>query len=229
MSFRPILVKRSIFLSSRLVSQCAFNAGLKSPVFSAGSHALGLRSFHLSRKLGETLKDKNTGPDSLNTPLNDSSETGPKDLNWNDFLALRVKRRRVNLISSCFTAFLGVSAGWGFIANIEIDPTQLILGFDPAVVYSLALVICGGLGYLVGPSLGDVVFKSMIRKQASSFIKKDAEFLRHIRKNRPDPSNQNHTANPVTDYYGEKIGSLQDYRRWLRDGRVYRKKLEKFL
>ena len=60
-------------------------------------------------------------------------------LNWNEFLALRIKRRRVNVISSGITAILGVGAGWAFISNIEIDPTQMIFGFDPLAVYSIGL------------------------------------------------------------------------------------------
>ena len=150
-------------------------------------------------------------------------------LNWNEFLALRIKRRRVNVISSGITAILGVGAGWAFISNIEIDPTQMIFGFDPLAVYSIGLVICGILGSLVGPSFGDVVFKRfIIPKKLMQFNAKNSQFLKHIVKNRPDPSKQSY-ANPVTDYYGEKIGSLKDYRRWLRDGRAYRKRSEKFL
>lgn len=221
MSFRPFFVKSSISnITPLLKSALKSSLSRSSPVFRP--QILGLRTIHYSNSVRNSIKNQRPSTPSSNT-------AGQQYLTWNEFLALRVKRRRVNQISSFFTAFFGVSLGWGFIANIEIDPTQLIFGFDPAIVYSLALMICGGFGYLMGPSLGDVVFKSMIRKQASSFVRKDAEFLRHIRKNRPDPSNQNHTANPVTDYYGEKIGSLKDYRRWLRDGRAYRKKLEKFL
>jgi import inner membrane translocase subunit TIM23 len=149
-------------------------------------------------------------------------------LTWNEFLELRIRRRRVNVISSCFTALGGVAVGWAFISNVEIDPTELIFGFDPLMVYSIGLVICGTLGYLAGPSMGEVVFRQLIRKQFASFTRKNTDFLRHIQKNRPDPRNQSYT-NPVTDYYGEKIGSLKDYRRWLRDGRVYRKKVDRFL
>lgn len=65
-------------------------------------------------------------------------------------------------------------------------------------------------------------------KNFPAFAQKNAEFLRHVQKNRPDPSKQTY-ANPVPDYYGEKIGSLKEYRRWLRDGIAYRKKVETFL
>jgi len=33
----------------------------------------------------------------------------------------------------------------------------------------------------------------------------------------------------VPDYYGEKIGSVKDYRQWLKDQRAYNKKRQSFL
>lgn len=149
-------------------------------------------------------------------------------LTWNDFLALRTKRRRVNVVVSVISTAVAAGLGWGVLANMVIDPTEMIMGFDPFMVISLAVVLCGAGGYLIGPSIGNVVFLRMIGKQAPTFVRKEADFLAHIRKNRPDPSQQSY-ANPVTDYYGEKIGSLKDYRRWLRDGRAYRRKTQNFL
>lgn len=57
---------------------------------------------------------------------------------------------------------------------------------------------------------------------------REKEFLTRIKKNRVDPSSQS-MSNPVPDYYGEKIGSVQQYRQWLKDQRAYKLKREKFL
>lgn len=57
---------------------------------------------------------------------------------------------------------------------------------------------------------------------------KEKEFLAHIKKNRVDPSFQS-LSNPVPDYYGEKIGSVTQYRQWLKDQRAYNRKRETFL
>jgi hypothetical protein len=57
---------------------------------------------------------------------------------------------------------------------------------------------------------------------------REREFLKHIQKNRVDPSFQSF-SNPVPDYYGEKIGSVKQYRQWLKDQRAYNKKREAFL
>lgn len=149
-------------------------------------------------------------------------------LTWDQFLAQRIRRRRLNVIGSMFTGVAGIAVGWAVIANIEIDPTQMILGFDPLQVLPAGLLLCGGLGALAGPSLGSLVFRASLGKNFASFNAKNAEFLRHVQRMRPDPSKQT-LANPVPDYYGEKIGSLKDYRRWLRDGRAFKHKVENFL
>lgn len=149
-------------------------------------------------------------------------------LTWDQFLTQRFRRRRINVGASIFTGFLGVTAGWATIANIEIDPTQLIFGFDPLQVLPVVIALFAGVGALFGPSLGNIIFRASLGKNFAEFNVKNAEFLRHVKKMRPDPSKQTF-ANPVPDYYGEKIGSLKDYKRWLRDGKAYRRKCENFL
>jgi import inner membrane translocase subunit TIM23 len=52
---------------------------------------------------------------------------------------------------------------------------------------------------------------------------RDREFYAHIVKNRVDPSRQS-VSNPVPDYYAEKVGSLKQYRQWLRDQSAFRRK-----
>lgn len=57
---------------------------------------------------------------------------------------------------------------------------------------------------------------------------KEKEFFDRIRRFRVDPS-ANSIANPVPDYYGEKIGSVQGYRQWLKDQRAYNRKKRSFI
>lgn len=51
-------------------------------------------------------------------------------------------------------------------------------------------------------------------------IQKDRAFYHRISQRRVDPSSSS-IQNPVPDYYGEKIGSVADYRRWLKDQRAF--------
>lgn len=51
-------------------------------------------------------------------------------------------------------------------------------------------------------------------------LQKEKEFYNRIKKFRVDPTSSS-MQNPVPDYYGEKIGSVTDYRRWLKDQRAF--------
>lgn len=57
---------------------------------------------------------------------------------------------------------------------------------------------------------------------------KEREFYARIKKFRVDPSVSS-MQNPVPDYYGEKIGSVTGYRRWLKDQRAFRLKRGKMV
>ncbi|KAL7274688.1 TIM23 complex component [Rhizina undulata] len=163
-------------------------------------------------------------PEAVNAP----HATDVQELDWDTFLRLRRLRRRYNLVSSVFTSFFTTTAGLGYLANKEIDPTQTIYGMDPLVMFGLATIGCGAAGWLAGPVLGTGAFGLLKRRYMEQISEREREFLQHIKKNRADPSFQSF-SNPVIDYYGEKIGSVKDYRQWLKDQRAYNRKSKKFL
>jgi len=55
---------------------------------------------------------------------------------------------------------------------------------------------------------------------------KEKEFFARIKKYRVDPATSS-INNPIPDYYGEKIGSVIGYRRWLKDQRAFNLKRQK--
>ena len=59
-------------------------------------------------------------------------------------------------------------------------------------------------------------------------LQKEKDFYQRIKRNRVDPAGAS-SANPVPDYYGEKIGSVQEYRNWMKDQRAFNKKRQNFL
>ena len=144
-------------------------------------------------------------------------------LPWNDFLHLRRQRHRAELIASVPTAVLGFASGFSYFATLEIETSQLVFGLDPLIVYGGSTVLCGGLGWLVGPTVGGSIWKLVHRKKQHLIEAREREFYQHVKKNRVDPSKQSFN-NPVPDHYAEKIGSISDYRRWLRDCRAYNRK-----
>ena len=56
-----------------------------------------------------------------------------------------------------------------------------------------------------------------------SMKQKEKDFYARIKKYRVDPSLAS-ISNPLPDYYGEKIGSVKDFRTWLKDQRAYSRK-----
>ncbi|KMU78263.1 Pam17p [Coccidioides immitis RMSCC 3703] len=111
--------------------------------------------------------------------------------------------------------------------NFEALGAQ-IMGFDPFIVMGLTTVACGAVGWLAGPVLGNAVWGMVYRKYKGAAAVKEKEFYDRIKRFRVDPS-ANSFANPVPDYYGEKIGSVQGYRQWLKDQRAYNRKKRNFV
>ncbi|RXW14367.1 hypothetical protein EST38_g11487 [Candolleomyces aberdarensis] len=92
------------------------------------------------------------------------------------------------------------------------------------MVYGFLTLGCLGAGALAGPTIGGSLWRFTHRNQVDLIDEKEREFLSRIAKNRVDVSLQTATA-PVPDYYGERIGSLHQYRQWLRDQNKYRRKV----
>lgn len=152
-----------------------------------------------------------------------------KQMTWTEFLNLRKTQRRYGFIGSIAAALLTMSGSFSYLSQIEIDPTEMIFGLDTFTVYIGAILCTGFIGFMFGPSLiGDPLFSVLNRNTMATYRIKQKLFLKHIAKMRVDASRQS-MNNPVPDYYGEKIGSLNDYRQWLRDCNEYRRKASEFL
>ncbi|EPY51002.1 TIM23 translocase complex-associated motor subunit Pam17 [Schizosaccharomyces cryophilus OY26] len=141
-------------------------------------------------------------------------------LNWPTFLKLRKSRRRFETFTSIPTAALGLGVGSSYFMTRAVDPTVTMMGLDMFTIYVLATIASGALGWLIGPSIGRQVWTLINRKQADQIACREEEFYKHLKKNRVIPSMESY-SNPIPDYYGEKIFSLSDYRRWLRDQKAY--------
>jgi import inner membrane translocase subunit TIM23 len=111
--------------------------------------------------------------------------------------------------------------------NLENLGAQ-VMGLDPFVVLGMATAACGAVGWLVGPFLGNAIWGLVNRRFKTAVAVKEKEFFDRIKRYRVDPSS-NSIANPVPDYYGEKIGSVQGYRQWLKDQRAYNRKRRNFI
>lgn len=149
-------------------------------------------------------------------------------MTWPEFFQLRKKERVYNTVSSVLTAIVFVNGSWFYFSTLEIDPTQTILGFDPLMTISVGMIGFAGVGWLLGPIFGSALFKVSSGSKLAQYQQKQLAFLAKIQKNRVNPQSQSF-SNPVPDYYGEKINSIQQYRQWLRDCHSYKRKAIEFL
>ncbi|KAG8824583.1 TIM23 complex component [Serendipita sp. 401] len=140
-------------------------------------------------------------------------------LSWSDYLSIRGKKRRWELAT---TIPMTTAAAIGGASYFGVHTPQF-MGLDPLAMCILATAGVAGLGYLIGPVIGSQMWRLTHRTMLSLIEDKDREFHEHIKRNRADPSTQS-TTNPVPDFYGEKIGSMKEYRQWLRDQARYRRK-----
>lgn len=158
-----------------------------------------------------------------------TKEGAARTMSWNEFFLLRKRRNRLSTITSVASAVIAASVSFNYFANLVIDFNKRIMGVEVQWIYMGAIVVSGFFGWLVGPFFGTQIFRATIGARRQAFEQMDNIFLRHVARNRPDPSRNNVNYNPLSDFYGEKISSIRDYRHWLREGRLFMKKSEKFL
>jgi len=166
---------------------------------------------------------------SPNTPAR--ATTTPKNgevLDWDTFFKLRKSRRRIQLVSSVGTTLGGMVAGAQVLARSDMDAIVGQIPLDPFITLGLITFSCGGIGWLLGPIVGTGIFNMMNGKHRAQMAMKEKEFYNRIKRFRVDPSASS-MANPVPDYYGERISSVQGYRQWLKDQRAFNKKRQTFV
>ncbi|KAJ9645357.1 TIM23 complex component [Coniosporium tulheliwenetii] len=204
-------------------TQCPFHTAVARPFQTAAPRApslskqrpsLVITQYHHLPRHASTISDP-TSAAAAAPPANEHS------LTWNRFLALRKTRRRISLVSSIICAGASTFLGIAVLSTKDIDAMgSQILGLDPIIVLGMSTIACTVVGWLIGPFFGNAVFNVWYRGLRRDIAWKEREFYARIKKYRVDPSSSS-IQNPVPDYYGEKIGSVTDYRRWLKDQRAF--------
>ncbi|KIY61506.1 mitochondrial import protein Pam17 [Cylindrobasidium torrendii FP15055 ss-10] len=148
-------------------------------------------------------------------------------MSWSEYLALRKGRLLWQRIATVPGAIIGLFGGASYFASLEMDPAKPIMGLDPFMFYGGCTAGCMALGGVLGPSMGSALWRLKSRSVVRSFDARDANFFRRIEKYRADASlASNSTTGQMPDYYGEKIGSLHQYRTWLRDQGKFKRRHE---
>ncbi|KAJ9659186.1 TIM23 complex component [Coniosporium apollinis] len=214
-------------------TQCPFHTAVARPFQTAAPRAPSLskqRPSLVSRTISQPAIQSlsiTTSPrhaSTISDPTSAAAAAPPANehsLTWNRFLALRKTRRRISLVSSIICAGASTFLGIAVLSTKDIDAMgSQILGLDPIIVLGMSTIACTVVGWLIGPFFGNAVFNVWYRGLRRDIAWKEREFYARIKKYRVDPSSSS-IQNPVPDYYGEKIGSVTDYRRWLKDQRAF--------
>ncbi|KAK4174834.1 putative mitochondrial presequence translocated-associated motor subunit pam-17 precursor [Triangularia setosa] len=222
----------------RSTAACPYSAGLNmtSPFSSMSQQPPSLVKFRPSPVAPSPRRSLSATPSRLSTDAEVDAAAAAKAsraqiaahpetpaLNWETFFKLRKSRRRWQQGFSV----LGM-VGFGLAGSMALGSgaaDSLVGGIplDPLMTMGLMTMGFAALGWLVGPSIGTVVFNAMNSKWKAPMALKESQFFARIKKNRVDPTASS-ARNPVPDFYGEKISSVAGYRQWLRDQRAFNKK-----
>jgi import inner membrane translocase subunit TIM23 len=146
-------------------------------------------------------------------------------MDWNTFFKKRasLKKYRIGLgISIGFVTLQTTS--FYLLTQKKFNPTKLILGMDPGMVYMMGIGLSGVGGYLVGSLLSGSLFRFMNRSLIKKYDIMDARFSKLLDSHRPELVKVTASDNTrILDYFGERIDSLSAYRKWLRVQSRYKK------
>ena len=129
------------------------------------SHAFHSSSASSSPSFQSSLRSISTPTSPTTTsPLPPSSSaTEQQSLTWDAYLRLRRKRRHYNLLASVLTSMNTTAAGVTFLSSQNFELMN-IFGLDPFLVLGAFTAISGGVGWLLGPFVGNVIFGIVYRR-----------------------------------------------------------------
>lgn len=127
-------------------------------------------------------------------------------LDWNTFFQLRKKRRWYQQFFSFTASIGGVISATQILLHSDLEAFLSVsqISLDPFITLGLVTFTCGGLGWLLGPAAGTVLFNLKNRELRAQIEIREKEFYRRVRRHRVDPSNSS-MANPVPGEIYSKI------------------------
>ncbi|CZT18395.1 uncharacterized protein RCC_04239 [Ramularia collo-cygni] len=220
---------RQITRSSRLEekSRGIANLALRENIWTSKQGGSSTVRQHRSMQIRHASTVETTTP-TPPTP-NQTPSAADELLTWDRFFKLRRTRRWINAGCSIVTAVASVGIFAPVLAQQDFDVWGAqISGLDPVIVIGISTFGIAALGWLMGPTVGNGGFRIWAGRRGwtKEIASKEKSFYARIKKYRADASSSS-PQNPIPDYYGEKVASVKDYRRWLKDQRAFNLKKNK--
>lgn len=187
----------------------------------------------------ESLKAADITP--KKTPVSEVQPQKPLPMSWSDYFSHRKSR---NMIRPIIGIPASISAFTAVATLVPFSPFTPIIGMDPAFAFTFVGLISSALAYQVGAVGGHVLWRIKNPPLAKQMDRMDKVFFDKIKLNRAErgrspyvystesgssaiksvmlTQQKNSNAGSASgggnreDFYGEKIKSVGDYRRWLR-------------
>lgn len=93
------------------------------------------------------------------------------------------------------TGLLGGAVGTVVLAEGFAEPLIAQVPLDPFFTLGIMTMACAGMGWLVGPTLGNQVFYIINRRFKTQMMQKEGEFFARVKRHRADPTNSS-AGNP---------------------------------
>lgn len=135
---------------------------------------------------------------------------------WNDWFGFRRRINSYRRINAIPFTLLSLPINYLMMTSPWLDPTKPVFGVDPVIFIGVSFLGTAAAGFLIGSSIpmGYLrCLKPQVYREYNDRLRKFYHKIVKYRANVPtDPSKLTQNI----DFYGEKIGSISDYRKWLR-------------
>lgn len=191
--------------ASGIVSKCNYSSNVNA---SSNANATNANASHSPST--STTNATNT------TTTTNVNETNAQ-LSWNEFFRLRRRLTLFKRFAGGIPALFAFFTAEGALLSLPLfDPTAPIFGVDPLVMVGLGTAVGAVASFAVGSAVAGLAWRLCSPLRASLFDAKQRSFYHRVSAFRanvpPNPTQMNFSF----DFYGEKVASVQDYRRWLR-------------
>ena len=138
-------------------------------------------------------------------------------MSWNDFFRFRKRFTLFKRFAGGIPALAAFFTAEGALLSLPLfDPTAPILGIDPLVMVGLGTAVGAVASFSAGSALIGTAWRLLNPRRAAAFDARQRDFYARVTAHRANVAPNPTQLNFSFDFYGEKVASVGDWRRWLK-------------